>query len=179
MRRYDAKTRRFADLSFSQTSDAGRMSVRGKRSAAGFECITTAGGADHKAMTAVQETLDHALAVYPLVSKVGAHAGDEVTVPHFDAQAQAETWVHLHIDRIDDALVGGVATKMFTLTTSYKDMGVKEQSTFDGTGKLIATHMGGFFEARLEPEDVAKKLDLVQDVLMQAVIKTPKPIARA
>ena len=55
-------------------------------------------------------------------------------------------------------------------------MGITETSWLDQEGKVLETQVGGFFIARLEPEAQAKRLDYVQDLLVSAVVKPPKPI---
>ena len=180
VRTFDPTDHRLQSVSFSQRAEAGQVQVVAKRQGDKLACTTTAGGAQHKVTVAADETLEDALALLALVSAQNGQApkvGLERTVKHFDPQSQSMSPVHMRIDAVREILVAGVATPMFTITTTYPDMGVKEESTVDGSGQLIKTHMGGFFEAKLEPKDVAQKLDMVQDVLMQAVVKAPKPLA--
>jgi transglutaminase-like putative cysteine protease len=46
----------------------------------------------------------------------------------------------------------------------------------DATGKLLESRIGGFFVARLEAPEVAKKLDYSQDVLISAVVPVTTPL---
>jgi hypothetical protein len=181
VRTFDPLDHRLKSVSFSQRAEAGEVQVVAQREGDKLRCTTTAGGAQHKVTVAADETLEDALALLQLVSGQNGQApavGVEKTVKHFDPQSQSMSPVHMRIDAVQELLVAGVATRMFTITTRYPEMGVKEESTVDSSGQLIKTHMGGFFEAKLEPKDVAQKLDMVQDVLMQAVVKAPKPLSQ-
>lgn len=120
-----------------------------------------------------------ALALYTITQPQGGRApkvGQRRTALHFDPSTQKVSRAELHVDAIERRLVAGVSTQLFTVTTSYPELGVSEASVVDAAGSLLQTHMGGFFEARLEPIEIAKKKELVQDMLLQAVVAVPRPI---
>jgi hypothetical protein len=73
-------------------------------------------------------------------------------------------------------MLAGVPTRTVKVESTYADLGVSETSWMDEAGKVLETQVGGFFVARLEPPDVARRLDFQQDLLTEAVVKTPQPI---
>ena len=175
-RAFDGKTHALREVTFVQTSDAGEVRVEGKADRGQMQVVTTAGGAAHKSHVACNETLADALAG-PLLALRAPKVGDEVTSQHFDPQSQKMGHVVLHVDSVDARTLAGVPTTTYKVTTRYPEMGVSEQSVLDRTGQVLTTQMGGFFEAKLEPVAVAKEPHALEDVLVQAVVASPKPIA--
>ncbi|OGQ87443.1 MAG: hypothetical protein A2289_26595 [Deltaproteobacteria bacterium RIFOXYA12_FULL_58_15] len=173
-RTYDAKSRQLHALEFSQTAATGAVKVEGVREDAGLRLTITAGGSSTTQLVEASDTLDDAMVVERLVSapRVGAQAVSK----RYDPSIQRLVHVEHKISAVEERPFGGVLIKMVQVDSTYPELGISESSWLDDTGKVLEQRVGGFFVARLEPADVARKLDFHQDLLVNAVVKTPEPL---
>ena len=175
-RSYDVASGQLTTISFSQQAAAGGVKVTGQVTKGRVALTIEAGQATQRQTFAVNDTLQDALAVDRLVAqgKVGA----SLTVHHFDASMQKQVTMLHTVTSAEDRVLAGVTTKVYGITTKYPELGIEEQAFVDAAGTVLESRVGGFFVARLEPPDVAKKLDYAQDLLVSAVVKPPQPIAK-
>jgi hypothetical protein len=173
-RTYAGPGRKLAALAFSQRASTGTVTVRGKREGGDIVLSVTAGNATREQRFPCSESLRDAMALVKLAKtgKVGAVATSE----HFDPSLQRSITVTEKVVAEETKMLAGVPTRTLRIDSTYGDLGVTETSWLDDTGKVLETQVGGFFVARLEPPDVAKKLDFQQDLLAAAVVKTPAPL---
>jgi predicted transcriptional regulator len=80
------------------------------------------------------------------------------------------------------SLVGGVKAPFYEVKYASEKMGDLGVARIDPAGKVCSMVLGGLFEARLEPEDIAKKIEYGQDLFLfgsvplNAAIGDPKEI---
>ena len=174
-RRYAGRGGRLRNLAFSQRADAGEVTVTGKARGDTLVLQTKAGGVATPSEVPVTETLRGALAPQALARS--GNVGAEERYTHFDASVQRNVAVVHRVEAVESRLVGGIETQVVRVVSSYPDLGIEEASWIDRSGLVLETRVGGFFVARLEPRDVAKKRTYQQDLLVSAVVQVPEPIA--
>lgn len=162
-------------LAFSQKAATGVVAIDGKREGDVLALRVSAGGGTSQQRVATNESLRDAMSITKLAraGKVGATAVSR----HFDPSLQKSVEVREKVAAVETRMLAGVPTRTVRVEATYTELGVTETSWVDDAGKVLETQVGGFFVARLEPPDVAKKLDFQQDLLAAAVVKTPRPIA--
>lgn len=173
-RTYDVRSRRLVALSFAQGASTGVVRVTGTVTGTSLEIEVEAGKAKKKQTISVDETIDDALAVDRLAR--AARVGAKATSTRFDASIQKTLQAEHVVLAVEDRVLGGVTAKVVKIETRYLELGVTEISWLDNTGKVLESRVGGFFVARLEPPDVAKRLDYQQDLLVSAVVRPPQPV---
>ena len=175
-RSYDPKSKDLVALSFSQQAATGSVSMRGKREGKELALEISAGQASQTQRFVVNETLADALVAQELAKhgKVGATA----SARHFDPSLQKSVEVTYEVKGEEKLMLAGVATRALRIEASYTELNITETSWVDATGKVLETRVGGFFVARLEPPEVAQKLDYHQDLLVSATVKPPQPLSQ-
>jgi len=174
-RAYGVTDGQLQSLAFSQKASTGVVAIEGKRDGNELVLAVSAGGSTSRQRVAVDETLNDAMSLARLAKagKVGATAVSH----HFDPSLQKSVEVREKVAAAETRMLAGVPTRTVRVEATYPDLGVTETSWVDDAGKVLETQVGGFFVARLEPPDVAKKLDFQQDLLAAAVVKTPRALA--
>ena len=169
-----AADKKLARITFSQSAATGAVQVVGERRGEMLKVTTTAGGKGSSEEVAVEETIDDALELQKLAKaqKVGATA----TSKRYDPSIQKIVTANHVISALEKKAFGGVETEVVKIDTSYPDLGIAESAWVDAKGKTLESRIGGFFVARLEPPEEAKRLDYSQDLLVSAVVAVPKPI---
>ncbi|HET6345030.1 MAG TPA: transglutaminase-like domain-containing protein, partial [Myxococcota bacterium] len=175
-RTYDAKSGVLQRLSFVQAAESSEVKVLGSRQGEGEQMSLeiTAGGQPRTQVVKVNERLDDALVLSRLskTPKVGAKAESV----HFDPSIQKVTKVQHVVQAVEKRMLGGVEAKTVKIASTYPDLGVTETAWLDTTGKVLESQIGGAFVARLEPPEVAKKLDFHEDLLVSQVVRAPRVI---
>lgn len=162
-------------LSFEQGAETGTVRIEAKRDSKGaLQLVVNAGSALTSHTVTTQETLSDAVALRKL-AREGA-LGKKVVVQQFDPSAMKTMKVEHTLVAAEKKMFGGVEVAFLQIETNYVDMGVIENSWADATGRLFEAKVGGFFTARLEPEEEAKRQEYTQDLLVSAVVKPPAPI---
>jgi len=161
-------------LSFSQTASTGSVRISGKTKNGQLHLVVEAGSVRQEQTVAVKENLRDALASDRLAKR--ARVGESVNTVRFDASVQQNLRMQFRVEAVEQRTFGGVTVRAVKMKTSYPDLGVTEESWLDNQGKVLESHVGGFFVARLEPQDQAKSLDYQQDLLVSAVVHTPRPM---
>ncbi len=179
--RFDEKRTYGADkslarISFSQSAATGSVHVVGERKADKLAVTTTAGGKSSSEEIVATETIDDALELQVLARahKVGATA----TSKRYDPSIQKVVTANHVISALEKKAFGGVETEVVKIDTSYPELGIAESAWVDAKGTTLESRIGGFFVARLEPPEEAKRLDYSQDLLVSAVVAVPKPIEK-
>ncbi len=132
----------------------------------------TAGGSTHALQLDVSERLSDAVAAAHLARQ--AKLGSQVQAVHLDPSIQKIVRVEHRVVSTQRRNFAGVDAKAVKIMTNYPDLGVNEVAWLDSTGKVLESQIGGFFVARLEPPEVAKRLDYTQDLLISAVVRAPR-----
>jgi hypothetical protein len=173
-RSYDVKNKQLVKILFVQQATTGSVQVSGTRATDGLDLQIAAGGQTTKQHVRVRETLDDAIAMQKLAGE--KKKGKLIKSRRFDPSLQKEENIEYRLLGSEKRILAGVPSDVAKIETNYVNMGIRETGYIDASGQLLESKMGGFFVARLEPQDVAKKLDYQQDVLVSAVVKSPKPI---
>ncbi len=168
--------RKLTRIGFSQSAATGSVSVVGERAGGKLKVTTTAGGKSSSEEIDVEETLDDALELQELARR--QKVGEKATSKRYDPSIQKIVVAHHIIAATEKKAFGGVETEVVKIDTEYPDLGIAESAWVDAKGKTLESRIGGFFVARLEAPDEAKKLDYSQDLLVSAVVATPKPIEK-
>ena len=174
MRIYNRKSGALDELQFTQASSTGAVRILGKRKGLQMDMRISAGGQTQAKTISTQESLWDALALYRFHEQPAV--GQTEQGQRFDASMLRNMQVDYRVDAIEKKVFAGIESKAIKVSAKYKDMGITETSWLDQEGKVLETQVGGFFIARLEPETQAKRLDYVQDLLISAVVKPPKPL---
>ncbi len=160
-------------LSFVQSATTGSVTVNGKRRDDGkMQLDVKAGGSVHTEVLEVSERLGDALASAGLAR--AANIGATADAVHLDPSIQKLVRVEHKVVSVQRRNFAGVDTKAIKVISNYPDLGVNEVAWLDSSGKVLESHIGGFFVARLEPPEVAKRLDYTQDLLISAVVRAPR-----
>ncbi len=175
-RSYDAKSGALVSLSFSQAASTGKVEVDG-RAKDGKLKLTVHAGETKEQEVPVRETLADAMAITRLAT--GGRVGATLSAHRFDPSLQKDLSVSYRVVAAEKKLIGGVDVQTVKIEAHYPDLGVTETSWLDSKGLLLESQVGGFFVARLEPPDVAKRLDFHQDLLVSAVVRPPAPLTHS
>lgn len=162
-------------ITFSQSAATGAVTVRGERHGKMLSVTSSAGGASRAAQDVeVSESFDDALRLQKLAAdgKVGASA----TAKRYDPSVMQVVTAQSKVAGVEKKVFGGVETEVVKIDTTYPELQISESAWVDKKGTTLESRIGGFFVARLEAPDEAKRLDFSQDLLVSAVVATPKPI---
>ncbi|MFC1609415.1 transglutaminase family protein [Myxococcota bacterium] len=171
---YRSKDGQLEELEFVQSAATGAVKVRGRRVGDVLKLEIEAGGAVHKNDVKVTDTLEDAMASDRLAQ--APNVGAKAVAKRYDPSIQKLVFIEHRVAAVEKRVFGGVTVQAVQIDSKYEDLGIEESSWLDNTGKVLESRVGGFFVARLEPPDVAKRLDFHQDVLINAVVKTPQPL---
>lgn len=174
-RAYDAASGNLLEVGFSQTAQTGTVRVRGVARGTKMALEIDAGDSRKQQSVTVEETLEDSLVAAKLAK--AAKVGSTATSKRFDASIQKVMNAEHRIVAVENRMFGGVQARVVKMETRYAELGITETSWLDDTGKILESRVGGFFVARLEPRDVAKKLDYQQDLLVSAVVRPPERLA--
>ena len=172
-RSYDPHSGNLRSLAFEQSAATGKVVVQGEATQGRLSLKISAGGNTTQQTVEVTDNLSSSLATYHLAreGKVGAHK----TVRHFDGSILKELEVQHRVQGVETRVFGGVESRVVRIESDYPELNIKETSWLDDSGTVLESKVGGFFVARLEPPEMAKKLDYSQDLLVSAVVPTPRP----
>ncbi len=173
---YDPKTRALAGLYFEQKAATGSVIIKGHRDGGELVLKIQAGSSTQEQRFPIKETLDDAMATMRLAA--AAQVGASATSEHFDPSLQKSLRVKHTVVAIEEIMLAGVSTRAVRIDSVYEGLDVTETAWLDQAGKVLESRVGGFFVARLEPPEVARRLDYSQDLLVAAVVKPPKPLER-
>jgi hypothetical protein len=150
--------------------------VRGK---GGFKATTVQGGETNSPpVPAIDFTLADALAS-EIWFETPRAVGDQLRVRSFDLadlKADVETIV---VTARKETVALGVPTVFYEAAMSSDSEGEQGTARTDSRGKLLSIVIGAMFEARLESEEEAKKLEKGGDLFVFGAAKLDKPIGDA
>ncbi len=172
---YEGPAQLLSELSFAQKAATGTVSIKGRREGDELVLTTTAGKAAKTERIKTRESLADATAAMRL-AKAG-EVGAKATTEHFDPSMQRAIKVYHEVVAEETLTLAGIPASTFKVAATYPELEITETTWYDQAGKALETKIGGFFVARLEPPEVARKLDYQQDLLAAAVVKVPRPIA--
>lgn len=173
-RSYDRQTRALVSMAFVQDAATGSVRMQGRRDGQELVLDISAGNATQTQRFAVHETLDDALVPQRLAK--AAQLGAKATAQHFDPSLQKNVHVDYTVVGSEQLLLAGVSTRALRVDARYDELDITETSWLDDAGRVLETRVGGFFVARLEPPEVARRLDYHQDLLVSATVKAPRPL---
>lgn len=176
-RRYRASDGLLVGIAFRQAASTGAVEITGTLVGEQIELKVNAGTVTSLASLPATESLKGYQQVRELVKTpvVGAKASGV----RLDASALKVLTVNHTVQSVEKKVFGGVEVSAVTLNSEYPAMSLSETAWYDNAGKLLETKIGGFFVARLEAPDVAKRLDYQQDLLVASVVATPAPIKKS
>ncbi len=176
-RTYRASDGLMVGVDFMQSAATGEVTIKGKLVGEALQLEVIAGDVTTRKSAPARESLRDMQLLQKLVAAPKVGSGSEGV--RFDPSALKLLKVTHKVNAVEQRFFGGVEVATVEVTSVYPEMGMTESSWYDTSGKLLETKVGGFFVARLEPRDVAKRAEYQQDLLISAVVKTPKPIENA
>lgn len=162
-------------VSFSQKAENSAATIEGVVQGKTLKLVIEAGGNTSEQTIAVEETLNDFLATERLARH--GKPGETATSRHFDASVQRTMVTEHTVIAREKRVFAGVETDTVEIKSTTPALGISETSQYDASGTVLELRIGGFFQARLEPPEVAKKLDYSHDILVAAVVKAPSPVA--
>jgi transglutaminase/protease-like cytokinesis protein 3 len=172
-RSYDSSSGRLLELTFSQAAQTGAVRVHGVADGnTKMKLRIEAGASTTEQTVEVNESLDDAMVVDRLAR--AAKIGSTATSKRFDGSIQKTMNARHEVLAVETRMFGGIEARAVKMQTKYEELGITETAWMDDSGKVLESRVGGFFVARLEPASVAKKLDYQQDLLVSAVVHTPR-----
>ncbi|MGM0575693.1 MAG: transglutaminase-like domain-containing protein [Myxococcota bacterium] len=108
-----------------------------------------------KRLPATRETLADLLATMPVYLD-SLEPGRKTSVYVFDWQSEGDTPVDLEVESVESVRRAGVDTRVATLRTRYRDMGLTARSRVAEGGVVLETTLGPGLSLRLEEQEVAK-----------------------
>ena len=176
-RTYHGTTGALESIDFEQRAATGAVRVQGRRSPEGLLLTVEAGGKVTTQTISETDTLDDATSLMRLAAKrkVGATA----TSRRFDPSILKSVTVTHRVEAIQPRVLGGVEVDTVEVSSDLAELGIRESAWVDAGGTILESKVGGFFVARLEAPEVAKKLEYQQDLLISAVVESPEIVARS
>ena len=146
------------------------------RDASGLSASVTAGG---ETRTLPVPELDYTLA--DLVTperwiQAGPESGDETRVRTISLSDLEADEVRLAVISRKESIVEGVRTLFYEVRRVTGLSGEEGIARFDARGQLLSIVLGGLFEARVEPEEVAKVVEAGSDLFVFGQAPIDKPI---
>lgn len=92
--------------------------------------------------------------------------GDALEFSVFEPMFQRELTGLSHILEVDERVLDGVPTRVYKIKMVLKEMGLESISYVAENGTVLEDIAAGMFTMRLEPEEVAKDVDYVNDVIV-------------
>ncbi len=172
VRAYDARSGALEELIFVQSASTGEVRVRGERRGGSLQLTIDAGGASTTKNVEVTDTVADATALDRLVR--AAEIGATAKAKRYDPSIQKLVELEHRVVAVEKKVFGGVEVDTVKTESTYPTLGIRETTWLDSAGKVLESKVGGFFVARLEPPDVAKKLDFSHDILVSAVVRSPR-----
>jgi hypothetical protein len=104
--------------------------------------------------------------------------GETLTVREFQLMDLQPSTNTLKILEVKESLVSGVAVTFYEVSHTSLKSGTVGPFRHETSGRIISGLIGGMFEFRLEPEEVAKKLEEGGDLFVFGAVKLDKPIGK-
>lgn len=165
--------------SFADESRAGgaATSISGVREGNKMRVTSIIGGEKREELVDLpRERFEDYLAEERLVGRE-ARVGDEITFSQYQPQARRTVTAVSRIVGISRRPLGGVATEVYTVETTLKEMGIVSRSRLTASSEVLETQVGGVFTMRLEDEKSARSLDYRSDVVLSSAVRTEVKIA--
>ncbi|HNR30627.1 MAG TPA: transglutaminase family protein [Candidatus Hydrogenedentes bacterium] len=96
----------------------------------------------------------------------GPQVGDQIEFSVFEPMFQREITGQSQIVGMDERVLDGVPTKVYKIKMVLKEMGLESVSYVAENGTVLEDVAAGMFTMRLEPEEVAKDVKYVNDVIV-------------
>jgi len=84
--------------------------------------------------------------------------------------------VSYSIKKIINAMIRGVNVSVYNVESTYLRQQMTMSSRVDSEGRPISMMIANMFEARVEPEKIAKKLDKITELLISGKVRLDKPL---
>ncbi len=101
--------------------------------------------------------------------------GDTLNFTEFEPMYQKEVSGMSRIVEVEERILNGIKTRVYTVKTSLDIMGIEVVSHIDESGTTLEDVVAGIIVMRLEPEAMAKDVNYSNDVIVSnaALIDTP------
>jgi hypothetical protein len=146
---------------------------------AGLELRSTVGGRNTVTqLPAPRETLADSIKMVEMMRR-GPSKGEKFSYYLFEPMFQQELEAASEVIGFEERLLDGVPTKVYSVKTTLRPIGMESVSFLSETGELLEDHIGGgMITMRLEPEAVAKDVHYQNDTIVSNAAMLQAPIAR-
>lgn len=106
--------------------------------------------------------------------------GAESLLENYEPAMMQMVKIQHKISKIEDTLVDGVTSRQIHIsenTIEPPGTGVSSETVYDQSARLLFSEVGGFFTARLESEEEAKRPSSSRDILVASVVKLPDDVS--
>jgi hypothetical protein len=159
-------------------SGGGIMRLRGVATDGTMRISSVVGGQEKTSVTArPEEKFEDYIAEERLVAD-GAKVGDELSFTQYQPTMEKSVTAVSRIKGIETKWMKGVPTRLYSVETVIKDLGVTSTSLLSAGGDVLKTQVAGVFTMRLEDERLAKNIDYRSDVILSTVIRPAKKIEK-
>ncbi len=146
------------------------------RDATGLSAKVTAGGETRTLpVPSIEYTLADQLTPERWI-QAGPALGDEILVRTIDVSDLEADEVRFTVSARKEPIVEGVPTPFYEVRRVLASTGEEGVARFDAQGQLLSIVLGGLFEARVEPEEVAKRIEAATDLFVFGQAPIDKPI---
>lgn len=155
------------------SSGTGSITVEGKKEADEYIIKTNIGGQPvTRAFAYPLDYLDSLMFLQAYMSSGKAAVGDSLAIAMFEPSPPLTGTVHqsIKIDSESEYMFNGVPTEVYTLQWSLLEAGMGGRNVIDKDGTDLEVDLGGGILMKLEPEHIAKSLDLSYDILSDNLI---------
>ncbi|MCD6162296.1 MAG: transglutaminase domain-containing protein [candidate division Zixibacteria bacterium] len=173
---YQGRNAELAYSKFVNISDAGSITVEGKKEGDNYNVVIDIAG--QKTVTNFDcpvETLADVLKIEMLAVEGKLHVGDRFAIKTFESEPPM-TGITNHLTNIEnrqELIFGGVATDIFVVRDSLPAIGVTAQLYVDYNGNILKQGFAPLgMVMKSEPEELARQLDCDYDLLTNNIIKT-------
>jgi hypothetical protein len=170
-RAYDRTSGNMFDLHFRQAASTGTVKVDGRVDGNILKIQVHAGEQVSEQQVALEDDLPDQLA--PFILAASGKVGDTSTSMHLDPSILKQVQVNHRVVSVERQVFAGVEVEAVLVESHYPELGVTEQQWLGRNGMVFESRIGGFFVARIEPEEEAKRPEYSQDLLVSAVVKPP------
>ncbi len=156
---------------------AGRSEFDVRVTKSGLEMHSKVGGrTEVKQFPAPRETLADSIKSMEMMKR-GPAPGEKFSYFLFEPMFQQELEAASEVTGSEQRVLDGVPTKVYSVKTVLKPVGMESVSFLSETGELLEDHIGGgMITMRLEPEAVAKDVQYQNDTIVSNAAMMKKPI---
>jgi len=177
---YTAPDWRLTRIEATHATGPQRTVVKAHLEGGGLRLTFTSGGVGRRvALPAPKETLDDLVRDRLMAADAAVKPGAKTAFHMFEPLRMAEGTWEVSLERREEVVLEGVKTTVAHVRTVNKASGERMTSRIADDGRIIEATVGANLVQRLEPEDVAKQIEVAVDPFALASIRLTKELPDA